>query len=114
MNLFGNLLKTTFSDENDEKFDAKFDAKFKDTVEKAVDHHDYTRHNYMNRDCFKLKDLNQVIRTLKLHSAPGQDYVHTQMLKISTLDFQRILLRLINLTFNRVNYPMLGNHLSLQ
>jgi hypothetical protein len=100
-NIFAELLKITFSDENDEKFDAKF----KDRVEKVVDQHDYTRHNYTNRDCFKLKDLNQIIRTLKLHSAPGQDCVHNQMLKNSTPDFQRILLSLINLTVKQSKLP---------
>jgi len=91
-NLFAKILKKTFSDDQNDKFDDKFKIK----VETIVNQHDYSRHNYKNRDCFNMKDLNRAIKSLKSFSAPGLDKVHNQMMKNTTLNFRRIILCLIN------------------
>ena len=100
-NLFAENLKRTFSDQNDPRFDEKFKLR----VENYVVNHDFDKHQYNNKECFTLKDLNIIIRNLKNHSAPGQDKIHNQMIKNSHAGFRRIILHLINLTVKKSQLP---------
>ena len=69
LNLFARLLKNTFPDDQNEKFNEKFDEKFKIKVENIVNNHDYSRHYYKIRDCFNIKDLTHILKSLKAYSA---------------------------------------------
>ena len=83
-NLFSNILRNTFSDENGETFDNQHKIK----IEEVVNNHDFDKHQYNDKNCFKLKDLNDIIKKLKNHSAPGQDKIHNLMLKNSSREFR--------------------------
>ena len=76
-NLFADILKNTFCDTNDSGFDSNFKLK----VESVINNHDFSKHNYSRQTCFTLNDLHDVVKSLKSHSAPGQDGIHNQMLK---------------------------------
>jgi hypothetical protein len=100
-NLFADILKNTFCDTTN----ARFDSNFNDKVESVINNHDFSKHNYSRPSCFTLKDLNDVIKSLKSHSAPGQDGIHNQMLKNASVEFKMILLKLINLTVIKSHLP---------
>ena len=53
-----------------------------------MNNHDFDKHQYNDKNCFKLKDLNDIIKKLKNHSAPGQDKIHNLMLKNSSREFR--------------------------
>ena len=74
-------------------------------MESKVDNHDLSKHSYKTKDLFDLKDLNKAIITLKTRSAPGEDMVHNNMLKNSTLEFGKIILKLINLSVSQSKIP---------
>ena len=76
-NLFSDILKSTFSDQNDEKFNMEP----KINIENFVKNHDFSKHELNNKNCFKIKDLNYIIKKLKNHSAPGKDRILNLMPK---------------------------------
>jgi exonuclease III len=100
-NLFAETLKNTFSDHNDEKFNKEHKIK----IDNLVNNHDFSKHKFNNRNCFKIKDLNNIIKKLKNHAAPGKDSIHNQMLKNTSQKFRMIILNLINLTIKQNNLP---------
>ena len=100
-NLFASLLKNTFSVETNEKFDSEFKKK----VDKTTEDHDYSKHGYKTQNCFRLQDLNAMLKKLKPYAAPGPDGVHNQMLKNLTVEFRSILLNLINTTIKQSVIP---------
>ena len=61
-NVFANILKNTFYDQNDIRFDENFLKK----VETNVDNHDYNKHSFNSKD-FKKKKIKTI--KLKNHSA---------------------------------------------
>jgi exonuclease III len=99
--LFANILKMTFSNQSNQHYDEAFKQK----VEKEVNNHDYNKHNYQNKDLFVLKDMEQILKCLKLHSAPGEDGIHNQMIKNCSYEFKTIILKLINLTIKTSKLP---------
>jgi hypothetical protein len=100
-NLFADILKNTFCDTND----AGFDSNFKDKVESVINNHDFSKHNYSRQSCFTLNDFNDFVKNLQSHSAPVQDGIHNQMLKNASVEFKKILLKLINLTVSKSHVP---------
>ena len=66
-----------------------------------MDNHDYKKHSFNIKKCFKLKDLNIIIKKLKNYSAPWQDKIHNLMLKNTTEQFRNLILHLINLTVRK-------------
>ena len=90
---FANILKMTFSDQSNQHYDEAFKKK----VEKEVNYHDFNKHKYQNRDLVVFKDMKQIFKCLKLHSAPGEDGIHNQMIKNCSYEFKTIFLKLINL-----------------
>jgi hypothetical protein len=101
-NVFASILKNTFSDQND----VRFDEKFKNKIETSVDNHDYKKHGLNKKNCFKMKDLEIIIKKLRNHSAPGQDKIHNLMLKNTTEEFRNLILHLINLTVRMSELPL--------
>jgi hypothetical protein len=100
-NLFAEILKNTFSDQNDEKFDKEHELK----INNFVNNHDFSKHKFNNKNCFKMPELNKIIKKLKNYSAPGKDIIHNQMLKNTTHKFRMIILNLINLSISKNKLP---------
>ena len=99
--LFADILKTTFSNQSNQDYDEIFKQK----VEQVINNHDFDKHNYQNKDLFDFKDMKQILKCLKLHSAPGEDGIHNQMIKNCSYEFKTIILKLINLTIKTSKLP---------
>jgi hypothetical protein len=100
-NSFAEILKKTFSDQNDEKFNEHH----KEKIEQTIKNHDFNKHSYNKKNCFSLKELNKIIKKLKNHSSPGQDNIHNLMIKNTSTKFRLIILSLINLTIKKNQLP---------
>ena len=85
-NLFSNILKNTFSDQNEEKFDKNNKKKIGD----FVNNHDFGKHEYNNKNCFSWKELNNIIKNLN------------SKVKNMSQEFRLIFLSLINLTIKKI------------
>ena len=83
----------------------KFNMQHRINIENFVKKHDFSKHEFNNKNCFKIKELNYIIKKLKNHSAPGKDRIHNLMLKNTTHKFRMIILNLMNLTIKKNNLP---------
>ncbi len=61
-------------------------------VEQVINNHDFDKHNYQNKDLFDFKDMKQILKCLKLHSAPVEDGIHNQTIKNCSYEFKAIIL----------------------
>ena len=86
--LFAKNLKKTFSLGDDVLFDGTFKAK----VENRIKNHDFSKHNYCNKELFDIKDLNK---------ASGEDNINNKMIQNTTPEFREMILHLINTTVNQ-------------
>ena len=99
--IFAKILEQTFSPAQDKIFDENFKTK----VESKVNNHDFSKHKYQTKDLFEIKDLNDAIKSLKSRSSSGEDMVHNTMLKNTSLEFRKIILKLINQSISQSKIP---------
>ena len=101
-NLFANILKTTFADNDDSKFDAQFknqtESKFKSAFKLL------NKKNPSN--VFSWDEFKNTIKRLKNHSAPGRDNIHNLLIKNSPDSFKKVILHLVNVTVEKNSIPL--------
>ena len=100
-NLFANILKSTFADNNYQSFDSLFKHKIETEFKNKRDFSIYNN----PKQVFNVDDLNDAIKKLKPHSAPGRDLIHKLMIKNSNFYFKKLILHLINLTVEQNIMP---------
>ena len=52
-------------------------------IENFVKNHDFSKHEFNNKNWFKIKELNNIIKKLKNHSAPGKDRIQNDNLELN-------------------------------
>jgi hypothetical protein len=102
-NLFAHLLKTTFSDTNNDHFDVNF----KNRIDSEIFNKNFKTHEFNNMNIFVKEDLEKVIKKLKTKSTPGKDKINNMMLLNTSSEFRDIVLHLINLTVKRSEIPQI-------
>ncbi len=100
-NLFAHLLKTTFTDSNNDNFDNNF----KNSIDSKLITKNFKTHEFNNINVFVKEDLEKVIKKLKTKSTPGKDKINNMMLFNTSSEFRDIILHLINLTVKRSEIP---------
>ena len=101
-NLFANILKSTFSDNNDIVFDAKFKTETENKFNKA-----YQSCKIQNpSDLFTWEEFKDEVKKLKNHSSPGKDIIHNLLIKNSSDNFQHLILHLINISIDKICIPI--------
>lgn len=99
-NIFGSILKKTFSESSNSKFDQKHKLFIDDFVKKNKHQLFSTGDNDKSYDdYFSFEEMESAIKNLNLKSAPGIDKINNKHIYYLSTKGKQILLHLINLSW---------------
>jgi len=100
-NLFGSILNKVFSDSEDTRFDEQHKIQVENEVKNLKSDDD----SLNSSSQISLSELNNIIKNLKLSSAPGEDKIDNKLIFHAPFHFRKILLSFINLSINKSYIP---------